>query len=151
MFKRATLLLCLLLPVACASSGGATGRDSSRLTADEIQSVDVSTLYDVVQRLRPRWLDVRATTGFNGTDDIVVFQGQSLVGGTETLRQFTPAGWNTSMGRGHPTRFRVSAAGASKAPSSCIRPTRPSLTGRAGSISPPLRIARRSSLGTRRA
>ncbi|MHB1170565.1 MAG: hypothetical protein ACYC28_14910 [Longimicrobiales bacterium] len=90
MFKRATLLLCLLLPVACASSGGATGRDSSRLTADEIQSVDVSTLYDVVQRLRPRWLDVRATTGFNGTDDIVVFQGQSLVGGTETLRQFTP-------------------------------------------------------------
>lgn len=77
---------------ACASTsgGGGGGMDLERLTVEEIQSVDVATLYDVVQRLRPRWMDVRAATSFGGSTDIVVFQDRVLLGGLDELRRLAP-------------------------------------------------------------
>ena len=84
-----TASLLLVAVAGCASSGGGTRTDLDRLTESEIESVDVSTLFDVVQRLRPRWLDVRATS-FEGSTDIVVFQGQAYLGGVEVLRTLSP-------------------------------------------------------------
>ena len=89
-FRAWTMALLLLAAVAgCASTGG-TRMNLNRLTEAEIQSVDVATMYDVIQRLRPRWLDVRAATSFGGSTDVVVFQGQSHLGGVEVLRQLSP-------------------------------------------------------------
>lgn len=89
----AALVLCVivLLP-ACASSGGSSS--SSRhdlITRDEIESVRASSLYEVVQRLRPRWLDVRGgDRSFETATGVVVFQGQTLLGGTAELRNLSP-------------------------------------------------------------
>jgi hypothetical protein len=87
----AALLLVLTACAPAATTG--SGQNSNVLTRDEIMAVEVSTLYDVVQRLRPRWLASRGPRSFGDAGlrtEIVVFQGQTLLGDVEVLRQFSP-------------------------------------------------------------
>lgn len=86
-----SLLTVLLLLSACAAAG--TGEQRTRqdlITREEIESIDVSNLYDVVQRLRPRWLNVRSSQSFGLGTDVVVYQGQALLGTADVLRQLGP-------------------------------------------------------------
>lgn len=88
--------VCVLavLFAACAGTprASSSSSDRNRLTAEEIASVDVQTLYEVVQRLRPRWLEVRAPrSGFSGDDtQIVVFVNRTLLGGPVELSRLGP-------------------------------------------------------------
>lgn len=88
-------LMAMFLVTACASSGapGMAGGRQDRLTREQIMAPNVTSLYDVIQRLRPRWLE--ATGGepsslLGGANAIVVYQGQSLLGGPEVLRRLSP-------------------------------------------------------------
>ncbi|MEK9501113.1 hypothetical protein [Gaopeijia maritima] len=91
---RSRLLLVALfaiLATGCASaSGSSEGRRSDLLTRDEIMGAEATNLYDVVQRLRPRWLSVRGTRSFNMETSIVVFQNDMHLGGTASLREVSP-------------------------------------------------------------
>lgn len=88
---RWTAILATLTLMACASANtGRGGVDRNFLARDAITSVDVTTLYQVVQRLRPRWLTVRGSRSFNADTDIVVFQEQTLLGGVDILRRLSP-------------------------------------------------------------
>lgn len=90
----------LLLGIAFAALAGgcATVRNPQGngrmdlLTREEIMSVrGVNNLYDVVERLRPRWLKIRGQDrSFGLTTSIVVFQNQTLLGDVQTLRQLQP-------------------------------------------------------------
>lgn len=83
-------VLALLQPVGACAGGGGGGAslDRNRITAEEFASVDVSTLYEVVQRLRPRWLEVRSPRGIGGIEtEIVVFLDRTYVGGVDELRR----------------------------------------------------------------
>jgi len=93
------LLLALALAPACtpAASSGTTSAPSrgrsDRLTREEIAAVSAANLYDVVQRLRPRWLTVRDAQSVGSgvqSAEIVVYQNQTLLGGTEVLRSLNP-------------------------------------------------------------
>jgi hypothetical protein len=76
---------------ACASSGGSEGRtNSSVLTREEMLEVQVANVYDAVERLRPRWLQIRTQMSLTDPTEIVVFMGRNYVGGPEVLRQFSP-------------------------------------------------------------
>lgn len=77
---------------ACASGGGGSeGRtNSSVLTREEMLEVQVANLYDAVERLRPRWLQIRTQMSLTDRTEIVVFMGRNYVGGPEVLRQFSP-------------------------------------------------------------
>lgn len=75
--------------IGCASSGARVKYDPNKITRDEIEAADVSTLFEVIQRLRPRWLDVRSSRSFGNQTRVVVFQDQTLLGGVEVLRQLT--------------------------------------------------------------
>jgi hypothetical protein len=91
MATRLTVSAVALALAACASggsAGGGTNRDL--LTREEIQGVGVSTLYEVVERLRPRWLALRGDRSFRTDTGIVVYQGQTLLGGPEALRDLGP-------------------------------------------------------------
>ncbi len=93
--RRISVLLAVLAMVfttACASTGGTTGesRRSDRLTRDEIMGAEVTNLYDVIQRLRPRWLVVRGTRSINMETSIVVFQNDMHLGNVESLKQMSP-------------------------------------------------------------
>lgn len=86
----------VVLYVACAqASTGRGSREQNRLSADEIAAANVSTLYDAVHRLRPRWLEVRSPRGFTTETEIVVFMDRTLLGGVDELRRLGPevAAW----------------------------------------------------------
>lgn len=71
---------------ACAAGGGGSGSDPNRLTAEQIGSVGVSNLYEAVQRLRPRWLDVRSQRTFTGETVILVILNRTVLGVQDELR-----------------------------------------------------------------
>lgn len=87
-----------LIPVAvaagCASAGSGSGSgestDRNLLTREQMTEARVANVYEAVERLRPRWLQIRAARSMLGATEIVVFMNRSLLGGPEVLRQFNP-------------------------------------------------------------
>ena len=80
-----------LVVAACASGGQATRSTSTELTREEMATINAANLYEAVQRLRPRWLEVRGERSFNMPVEIVVFENNTLLGGPEALRDLTPS------------------------------------------------------------
>lgn len=81
-----------LIATGCASSGtggGSSNRDT--LTREQMSEISANNVYEAVERLRPRWLQIRAARSMSGPTEIVVFMNRSLMGGPEVLRQFTPS------------------------------------------------------------
>jgi hypothetical protein len=93
--RRATawlgLLCALVLFAGCATTGGGAARtNSSVLTREEMTEASVSNVYDAVERLRPRWLQVRTQMSLTSPTEIVVFMDRNFLGGPDMLRQFAP-------------------------------------------------------------
>ncbi len=87
--RKMFMLIAMLALTACASSGESrSSMQQDVITAEEIERTAVSDLYELVQRLRPRWLDLRSPQSFESRTEIVVFEGQSYRGGVEVLREF---------------------------------------------------------------
>lgn len=79
---------------ACASTGGHVRGDPDELTREEILSVDVRNLWEVVHRLRPLWLNAQRRSGersFGLETGIVVYQDQVYLGDVQTLAQWSPS------------------------------------------------------------
>lgn len=92
---RASLLAASILCLASCTSAArsdANGARSDVLTRQEIMSMTgTNTLYEVVQRLRPRWLEVRGgERSFGLSTDIVVYQNQTFLGAVDVLEQLSP-------------------------------------------------------------
>jgi hypothetical protein len=88
------LLATAAVSAGCAatnSSGGGSSL-SDTITREEILGTEgVRNMYELVQRLRPRWLTIRAgDRSFGMAVEIAVYQGQSYLGDAETLRQLGP-------------------------------------------------------------
>ena len=95
--RKAVLILTLLVPalsLGCASSGTTSGADdrgrSDLLTREQILGAEATNLYDVVRRLRPRWLQVRSMRSLNMETEIAVLQNDMYLGAAETLKQMSP-------------------------------------------------------------
>ncbi len=87
------LAFAVVLGGGCATNPRAgSGTSLDRITNDELVSVEgVRNLWDVVERLRPRWLQVRAADRSLGLQtNIVVFQDQAYLGNIDTLHQLSP-------------------------------------------------------------
>lgn len=90
MYRRLLILLALVAAAACGTASQVPPEDrprtrSDRLTAQEIQRTELTTMFDVIQRLQPGWLRSPRTQGINL--DIGVFVDNVRVGGVEFLRQ----------------------------------------------------------------
>jgi hypothetical protein len=68
-------------PGSIPRSGG-----SRVISGEEIQAATASNLFDVVQRLRPGWIQERAGAGGRGYP--AVYVGSQRHGGVERLREF---------------------------------------------------------------
>jgi hypothetical protein len=88
------MLLLLALSLGGCASGGERPPSTSAttLTQDDMSAVAGSNLYEVVDRLRPRWLQVRGPMSLTGAaaPQIVVFLNNAYLGGPDQLRQFMP-------------------------------------------------------------
>lgn len=61
------------------------------LTREEILSLELTNLYDVVDRARPQWLTRRSgVISFQLETNVVVFQGTTMLGNVEVLRELPP-------------------------------------------------------------
>lgn len=80
-------LLTVLMLAGCASSGGGE-LDANRnlITQEQIAELGVNTAYEVVERLRPRWLRVRASRSHNRPTQVVVLVDHMQLEGIEALR-----------------------------------------------------------------
>ena len=89
---RSAGLLLLLAVAACApatSAANASGRrDRNMITESELATVPSDmNAYEIVQRLRPFWLNIRAERSFNGGPaEILAYQGDLRLGGVENLK-----------------------------------------------------------------
>ena len=80
--------------VACASSGGGESvrpdsRVINRAELDQLMEMGVRNLHEAIERVRPRWLQVRAgTRSFYGGETVIpVFQDQTFLGGPDVLER----------------------------------------------------------------
>jgi hypothetical protein len=97
--KRATLnrriaslaqVFPMVLVCACASTGSgghAPSPYTGPITRAEIENAGARNAYDVVERLRPRWLTVRAMRSFSIETEVVVFQDRLYLGTQDELRR----------------------------------------------------------------
>jgi hypothetical protein len=91
--RTAGLLALLPLIAACSSATrGATGVTNPNLiTAADItrgRADGVRDLYELISRVRPRWLDVRQDRSLRLETLIAVFQNNSRLGGIDALRGY---------------------------------------------------------------
>lgn len=90
--SRAALVILLAVGSlwGCASTKATKDQTSDVLTREDIMGAGATNLFDVVNRLRPRWLQIRTVSSFNLSDEIVVFQESMNLGGPDALKQIPP-------------------------------------------------------------
>jgi hypothetical protein len=80
----------LMAVAACgpASGAGPMPRSNARVISQvEIEQTPASNLYDLIQRLRPGWMQQRAAAGAYGYPTVYV--GSQVLGGIERLREIS--------------------------------------------------------------
>jgi hypothetical protein len=95
--RNAVVSLTLLVTAACASSGVQKSSGSpDKLSRTEIESANTTSVYEVVNRLRPNWLRPAGMTmtGIqnSGSQQVTVYLDNQPLGGIETLRNLTTPG-----------------------------------------------------------
>ena len=88
-----------ILLSGCGSTGGSAASRSgtNTLTQAEIEEIGAANLYEVVEKLRPRWLQVRAPTSMTEATAAVigVYVNRTHHGGVEVLRSMPVTGVTT--------------------------------------------------------
>lgn len=91
---RTTPLLALMFMLSLAACAAAAdpnaaprrSEDPDVLTQEQIMETGLGNLYDVIQRLRPRWLAPRGVQSLGGGTIVGVYRGQNYLGGVDVLR-----------------------------------------------------------------
>ena len=97
------LVLSITAATACASSGksagpGATVTESSpdHVTTAEIAAVSANSAFDLIRRLRPRWLQSTATGSIAGgsitSQQLVIYLDDTRLGSVDALRTLSASG-----------------------------------------------------------
>ncbi len=76
----------LTLGACAAGTSSATARDRNLITQDEIQSAQVRNALELIERVRPLWLQSRGERSVRLSTDIVVYQDGAMLGDTDLLR-----------------------------------------------------------------
>lgn len=89
------ILLAAATLAACAgprrTNGAAPRGGRGELTRGQIMERGYTNLYDAVQALRGQWLVTRGVDSFASPTQVVVYFGNTRLGGIEALRSITPA------------------------------------------------------------
>ena len=115
--KHPSRLLITFAVAACASSGGGEGgprRSANLITAEELTDAFEQSVYQAIQRLRPRWLTARGNASFSSAEnrlpsvimDDVPYRLSILDNvrpeEVETLRYISASDATTRWGTGYP-------------------------------------------------
>lgn len=94
-YKHLTEIFIAIFLIGCASIDSTREsterRDRNLLTKEEIESVNARNMYNVIERLRPRWLTARTPMrSFGEETGILVYQNQTRLGTIEGLKDIGP-------------------------------------------------------------
>lgn len=90
MTRRLSVGLILALVVAgCATTGSGTRIDRTKITRTEIEESGYRTAMEVVQALRPTWLQLRGNKSFRNAPAIPVYIDGVPAGDVDMLRQIS--------------------------------------------------------------
>ena len=82
----------LMGTTACAGTrAGASSRNINVITATEIERYrqeGVRDLYELIERIRPRWLTIRSDRSLQLETIVLVYQNNGRLGGVEALRGY---------------------------------------------------------------
>lgn len=85
---RLPLLLLVLVGLPGCATQGTMGEAAGILTLDDMERSGATNLYDAIDRLRPRWLQVRSARSLGLPHEVVVYRGPSFLGSLEVLRGY---------------------------------------------------------------
>ena len=89
MYARAFLstLVLAFLVVGCGGGAGTGARvDANLITLEQIQEEGPTNAYNLVQALRPTWLQKRGPTSFYNEGEVRVYLDGTSLGGIDSLR-----------------------------------------------------------------
>jgi hypothetical protein len=70
----------------CVAGTQGPGGERDLITGQEIESIEVSNAYELIERLRPLWLRSRGGRSTRLETEIVVYVNESMLGGINDLR-----------------------------------------------------------------
>ncbi len=85
------LIACLATACATPRSAGLSRRDPNLISVDEIQRAEregVRDLYELIQRDRPRWFQLRSPRSLELATVIAVYHNHTMLGGVDILRGY---------------------------------------------------------------
>lgn len=93
-FWLSAVLALVILASGCASGGSRTkgGGDLNKISGAELiaaRSQGISNLEELINRIRPRWLQTDRIQSFYTESGILVYDGTDRVGGPEVLANYT--------------------------------------------------------------
>jgi hypothetical protein len=114
--RIAVVATCAIMIGACTGTAERVARgDRNIITTEQIEAVENTSAYNIVQRLRPHFLQPRGQTSISNPESVypVVYVDDMMRGGVGELRQIpgsivarieyiTPADATTRWGTGHP-------------------------------------------------
>jgi len=80
-----TILAAAVLLSACSPLNRGPSRDRNLISAEEIADSDSRNAYELIQRLRPLWLQSRGERSIRLGTEIVVYQDGTMLGGIDLL------------------------------------------------------------------
>jgi hypothetical protein len=85
---RTVILLAAAVGVwGCSSLNQGPGRDRNVISPEEIAASEARNAYELIQRLRPLWLQSRGDRSTRLETVIVVYQDNAMLGGIDTLER----------------------------------------------------------------
>ncbi len=85
--KLTLAIVLLLMTVACGAGGsGGSGLNSDLITREQIDEQGPSNAYNIIEALRPIWMQKRGNTSFHNEGEIRVYLDNTSLGGIEALR-----------------------------------------------------------------
>ena len=96
MLRRIVSGLAVVLLAACAA-GGSDGSDSpsrniNLLTRAEIEASNARNAMELIERERPRWLQIRAARSMSTPTEVAVYLNDTPMGTAQVLRDISTAG-----------------------------------------------------------
>lgn len=89
----ALLVLAFASLTACATtSAGSRSSTTGTITSAELDEVSALNAYEAVQRLRPRWLQVRSGRSLTMGTRVLAYYDHARLGDIESLRQISIEG-----------------------------------------------------------
>jgi hypothetical protein len=108
----ALLLAVVFAAAGCATTGAGSVGDPNALAQEDFARSDARNAYELIEHLRPRWLQQRFDRSLRLPTSILVYQNNVRLGGLDVLRDISVQGIHSIRYVGSAEAGRLPGAGS---------------------------------------